>query len=80
MLGDSVNLRLVGMGMAHSGARTSTSPFDVARPGIEPRSTDRQGVDMYEKPEVKRFGSLRELTQGGGPSGGGDATNVYHRS
>jgi hypothetical protein len=35
---------------------------------------------MYEKPEVKRFGSLRELTQGGGPSGGGDATNVYHRS
>ena len=35
---------------------------------------------MYEKPEVKRFGSLRELTQGGGPAGGGDATNVYHRS
>jgi hypothetical protein len=35
---------------------------------------------MYQKPEVKRFGSLRELTQGGGPAGGGDATNVYHRS
>ena len=36
--------------------------------------------DMYEKPEVKRFGTLRDLTQGGGPAGGGDATNVYHRS
>ncbi len=35
---------------------------------------------MYEKPAVTRFGSLRELTQGGGPAGGGDATNVYHRS
>ena len=35
---------------------------------------------MYEKPEVKRFGSLRELTQGGGNSNGGDATNIYHRS
>jgi hypothetical protein len=35
---------------------------------------------MYEKPEVKRFGSLRELTQGNGPSTGGDATSVYHRS
>jgi hypothetical protein len=35
---------------------------------------------MYEKPEVKRLGSLRELTQGGGASLGGDATNVYHRS
>ena len=35
---------------------------------------------MYQKPEVKRFGSLRELTQGGGNGLGGDATNVYHRS
>jgi len=35
---------------------------------------------MYEKPEVKRFGSLRELTKGGGPAGGGDAASVYHRS
>ena len=35
---------------------------------------------MYEKPEVTRFGSLRELTQGGGNSSGGDATNIYHRS
>jgi len=50
------------------------------RTGIEPRSTDRKGAVMYQKPEVKRFGSLRELTQGGGPAGGGDATNVYHRS
>jgi hypothetical protein len=35
---------------------------------------------MYQKPEVKRFGTVRELTQGGGPAGAGDATNVYHRS
>jgi len=35
---------------------------------------------MYEKPQVKRYGSLQELTQGGGMTSGGDATNVYHRS
>lgn len=35
---------------------------------------------MYEKPAVKRFGSLRELTNGAGPAGGGDATSIYHRS
>ena len=35
---------------------------------------------MYEKPAVQRFGSLRELTMGSGPSTGGDATSVYHRS
>jgi hypothetical protein len=34
----------------------------------------------YEKPAVQRFGTLRELTLGGGPSNGGDATNLYHRS
>jgi hypothetical protein len=34
----------------------------------------------YEKPAVQRFGSLRELTLGGGPISGGDATNLYHRS
>jgi hypothetical protein len=34
----------------------------------------------YEKPAVQRFGSLRELTLGGGPNNGGDATNIYHRS
>jgi len=34
----------------------------------------------YEKPAVLRFGSLRELTLGGGPSLEGDATNPYHRS
>jgi hypothetical protein len=69
-----------GMRMAAPPHARHFSEFDVARLGTEPRSTDRQGVDMYEKPEVKRFGSLRELTQGGGPAGGGDATNVYHRS
>ena len=68
------------MGMATLGARKEPSEFYVVRRGIEPRSTDRQGVVMYEKPEVQRFGSLRELTQGGGPSGSGDATSVYHRS
>ena len=35
---------------------------------------------MYEKPKVQRFGSLRELTLGGGPQEAGDATNMYHRS
>jgi len=34
----------------------------------------------YEKPAVQRFGSLRELTLGGGPNLQGDATNQYHRS
>lgn len=34
----------------------------------------------YEKPVVQRFGSLRELTLGGGPQSGGDATQLYHRS
>jgi hypothetical protein len=34
----------------------------------------------YEKPAVQRFGTLRELTLGGGPANGGDATNIYHRS
>jgi hypothetical protein len=34
----------------------------------------------YEKPVVQRFGSLRELTLGGGPEESGDATNLYHRS
>lgn len=35
---------------------------------------------MYEKPVVQRFGTLREITQGSGPSMGGDAQSVYHRS
>ena len=34
----------------------------------------------YEKPAVQRFGSLRELTLGGGPQSQGDATNLDHRS
>jgi hypothetical protein len=34
----------------------------------------------YEKPAVQRFGSLRELTLGGGAQMQGDATNLYHRS
>jgi len=34
----------------------------------------------YEKPSVQRFGSLRELTLGGGSQRSGDATNLYHRS
>ena len=35
---------------------------------------------MYEKPKVQRYGSLRELTLGGGPAAQGDQTNLYHRS
>jgi hypothetical protein len=34
----------------------------------------------YEKPAITRFGSLRELTLGGGSQMQGDATNLYHRS
>ena len=34
----------------------------------------------YQKPVVQRFGSLRELTLGGGAQLQGDATNLYHRS
>jgi hypothetical protein len=34
----------------------------------------------YQKPAVQRFGSLRELTLGGGAQESGDATNLYHRS
>jgi hypothetical protein len=34
----------------------------------------------YQKPAVQRFGSLRELTLGGGAMLAGDATNQYHRS
>ena len=34
----------------------------------------------YQKPTVQRFGSLRELTLGGGAQLSGDATNLYHRS
>lgn len=34
----------------------------------------------YEKPSVQRFGSLRELTLGAGPTPQGDATSLYHRS
>lgn len=35
---------------------------------------------MYEKPKVERFGTLRELTLGGGPLIGGDGVDPYHRS
>ena len=31
---------------------------------------------MYQKPAVTRFGSLRELTLGGGQQLNGDATNL----
>ena len=35
---------------------------------------------LYEKPAVQRFGTVRELTLGGGAQLNGDATNLYHRS
>jgi hypothetical protein len=39
---------------------------------------------MYEKPKVKRFGTLRELTLAGGLNepgdGAPDAPGLYHRS
>jgi len=35
---------------------------------------------VYDKPKVERFGTLRELTLGGGPEMGGDGLNPYHRS
>jgi hypothetical protein len=34
----------------------------------------------YVKPALQRFGSIHELTLGLGPSAGGDATSLYHRS
>lgn len=34
----------------------------------------------YQKPQVQRFGTFRELTQGGGPNSGGDNSSLYHRS
>ena len=37
-------------------------------------------VMKYEKPAVQRFGTLREVTLGGGPQTQGDATNQFHRS
>lgn len=33
---------------------------------------------MYTKPQVQRFGTFRELTQGGTPIVGGDPTSVFH--
>ena len=50
--------------------------------GVHPSTFLHRGrLDMkYEKPAVQRFGSLRELTLGGGPEESGDATNLYHRS
>ena len=32
----------------------------------------RQGVDMYQKPSLQRFGTFREVTRGGTRSGFGD--------
>lgn len=63
--------------VARTKARTGS---DVAGQVTSPEERIAKEQSMYQKPEVKRFGSLRELTQGGGPAGGGDATNVYHRS
>ena len=40
----------------------------------------RENCMTYQKPAVQRFGSLRELTLGGGAQLSGDATNLYHRS
>ena len=34
----------------------------------------------YQKPEVARFGTLTEVTNGAGANLGGDAMSVYHRS
>ena len=34
----------------------------------------------YQKPEVVRYGTFVELTNGNGANLGGDATSVYHRS
>ena len=69
------------MRMATNVARTTARPAsDVAGRVSSTEAPIVQGAVMYQKPEVKRFGSVRELTQGGGPAGAGDATNVYHRS
>ena len=46
----------------------------------DPIHTIKGDCMTYEKPAVQRFGSLRELTLGGGAQLTGDATNLYHRS
>jgi hypothetical protein len=59
-------------------------PVDYGRQGRGPAGGTSSIVPevhmKYEKPVVQRFGTLRELTLGGGPISGGDATNLYHRS
>ena len=79
---DRVPLRTVtgGMGLATGALCTSVLLVRCRRTGNRGRRVDRTGAVMYEKPAVKRFGSLRELTEGAGPAGGGDATSIYHRS
>jgi len=69
-----------GMGLATGALRKSVLLVRCRRTGNLGRRIDRTGAVMYEKPAVKRFGSLRELTEGAGPAGGGDATSIYHRS
>jgi len=48
--------------------------------GVLPETNRPRGDVKYEKPMVQRFGSLREHTLGLGPSSGGDAASIYHRS
>ena len=68
------------MVMASPRDRTFVASGSLVPDSVTSSKHRSQRSAMYETPEVKRFGSIRELTQGGGPAGGGDATNVYHRS
>jgi hypothetical protein len=69
--------------MAHGGTRLAIAMF-AGRVGHSawgiPTTFFGRDVMTYQKPAVQRFGSLRELTLGGGAQLAGDATNLYHRS
>jgi len=66
------------MATCGTGLARSTDAGRVTLPGeIVPVHTS---LETYQKPAVQRFGSLRELTLGGGAQLSGDATNLYHRS
>jgi hypothetical protein len=67
-----------GTGLAKSPLAEAGSTLPGERPRVH--NTLRRDGMSYEKPSVKRYGSLRELTLGGGAQLSGDATNLYHRS
>jgi hypothetical protein len=60
--------------------RLAQGTMPVVGLGVVPAKPIDEGVIMYEKPAIQRYGTLQELTLGQGPLAGGDATSVFHRS